>query len=146
MGGRTQFDCKEKILAWARDRFMNGLFDRKWKSKFRKYLLDSRSCKFRLQSASDEDGPTVEEFCREFRISFSRGTSQASRPVLAEKFCAMLEASLSMQSRLEPSVSIIGAESVSQPLLDNVLHDGRDGGQQARQRNQYIYFHQHQLN
>ena len=134
MAGRAQFDCKEKVLAWARDRFMNGLSDRQWKSKFTKYLLDTHSCKFPLQSASNEDGPTMEEFCRVFTIFFSRGTSQASRPVLAEKLCAMIETSLKRQPRLEPSASIVGAESIPQPLLDNVLHDGRDSGQQARQR------------
>ena len=134
MVGRAQFDCKEKLLAWARDRFMNGLSDRKWKSKFTKYLLDTQSCKFRLQNASNEDGPTMEEFCRVFDISFPRGASQESRPVLAGKLCAMIEASLKRQPRLEPSASIVGAESIPQPLLDNVLHDGRDSGQQARQR------------
>jgi len=136
MVGRAQFDCKEKLLAWARDRFMNGLSDRKWKSKFTKYLLDTQSCKFRLQSASNEDGPTMEEFCRVFDISFPRGASQESRPVLAGKLCAMIEASLKRQPRLEPSASIVGAESIPQPVLDNVLHDGRDSGQQARQRNE----------
>ena len=45
-----------------------------------------------------------------------------------------IETLLESEPRFDSSVSVIGAESNPRPLLDNVLHDGRDGGQQARQR------------
>ena len=66
----AKFDCNEKVLVWARDRFMKGLSDRKWKSKLRKYLLDADVCKYRLKNAGNVDGLTMEEFCRVFKISF----------------------------------------------------------------------------
>ena len=82
---RAQFDGEEKVLAWARDRFMIGLSDRKWKSKLRQYLLDADVCKYRLQRKSNVDGPTMEEFCFLFKISFPRDSPQ-NRPSIGRKY------------------------------------------------------------
>ena len=78
LAGRAQFDCKEKILAWAKDRFMTGLSDRKWKSKCTKYLLDTHSCKFLLKNANNVNGQAMEELCRVFNISLEG--DRASEP------------------------------------------------------------------